>query len=157
MQGVCGFNPWSENWGPTMLLSMAEIKILKIILYERYNSCLAVAMLLTQEFISPGKISRFFWGKVIYSIELASANVQSRPSTEELMLSNCGAREDSWESLGLQGDQTSWSSRKSILNIHWKDWCWSTNTLATWCEELAYLKRLWCWERLRAGEVDDRG
>ena len=22
------------------------------------------------------------------------------------------------------------------LNIHWKDWCWGSNTLATWCEEL---------------------
>ena len=28
-------------------------------------------------------------------------------SAEELMLSNCGAGEDSWESLGPQGDQTS--------------------------------------------------
>ena len=28
-------------------------------------------------------------------------------STEELTLSNCGAGEDSWESLGLQGDPTS--------------------------------------------------
>ena len=28
-------------------------------------------------------------------------------STEELMLSNCGVGEDSWESLGLQGDPTS--------------------------------------------------
>ena len=28
--------------------------------------------------------------------------------------------------------------RKSILNIHLKDWCWSwsSNALATWCEEL---------------------
>ena len=30
-------------------------------------------------------------------------------STKELMLSNCGAGEDSWESLGLQWDQTSQS------------------------------------------------
>ena len=30
-----------------------------------------------------------------------------RLSTEELMLSNFGAGKDSWESLGLQGDQTS--------------------------------------------------
>ena len=29
-----------------------------------------------------------------------------RLRAEELMLSNCGAAEDSWESLGLQGDQT---------------------------------------------------
>ena len=28
-------------------------------------------------------------------------------SAEELMLLNCGAGEDSWESLGLQGDPTS--------------------------------------------------
>ena len=58
------------------------------------------------------------------------------------MLLNCGVGEDSWESLGLQGDPTSPSQRKSVLNIHWKDWCWSwnANTLATWCEELTYLK-----------------
>ena len=39
---------------------------------------------------------------------------------------------------------------QSVLNIHWKDWCWSwnSNTLATWCEELTHWKRLWYWERL---------
>ena len=49
--------------------------------------------------------------------------------------------------------------RKSVLNIHWKDWCWSwnSNTLATWCRELTHLKRPWRWERLRAGEGDDKG
>ena len=32
------------------------------------------------------------------------------------------------------------------------------NTLATWCEELTYLKRPWCWEWLKAvGGVDIRG
>ena len=31
------------------------------------------------------------------------------------------------------------------------------NTLATWCEDLAHLKRPWCSERFRAGEEDDRG
>ena len=77
-----------------------------------------------------------------------------------MMLSNCCAREDSWESLGLQGDPTSQSWRKSTLNIHWKDWCWSwnSNTLATWWEELTHWKRPQCWERLKAGgEGDDRG
>ena len=81
-------------------------------------------------------------------------------STEELMFLNCGVREDSWESLGLQGDPTSPSWRKSVLDVHWKDWYWSwnSNTLATWCEELTHLKRLWCWERLKVGgEGDDRG
>ena len=72
------------------------------------------------------------------------------------MLLNC----DSWESLGLQGDPTSPSWRRSVLGVHWKDWCWSWNsiTFATSCEELTHWKRPWCWERLRAGgEGDDRG
>ena len=49
------------------------------------------------------------------------------------MLLNCGVGEDSWESLGLQGDPTSPSLKKLVLNIHWKDWCWrwNTNTLTT--------------------------
>ena len=43
--------------------------------------------------------------------------------------------------------------------IHWKDWCWSwsSNTWATWWQELTHWKRPWCWERLKAGEGDDRG
>ena len=52
------------------------------------------------------------------------------------------------------------ASRRSILGVPWKDWCWSwnSNTLATWCEHLNHLKRPWCWERLRAGgEGDNRG
>ena len=34
---------------------------------------------------------------------------------------------------------------------------WNSNILATWYEELTYLKRPWCWERLKAGGEDDRG
>ena len=47
--------------------------------------------------------------------------------------------------------------RRSVLSVHWKDWCWSwnSNTLATWCEELTHLKRPWCWKRLRAGGEGD--
>ena len=34
----------------------------------------------------------------------------------------------------------------------------NSNTLATWCEELTHLKRVWCWERVKAGgEGDNRG
>ena len=36
-------------------------------------------------------------------------------------------------------------------------WRWSSNTLATWCEELTLKKRPLCWERLKAGEGGDRG
>ena len=45
------------------------------------------------------------------------------------------------------------------LNIRWEDWCWSwsSNTLATWCEEPTNWNRPWCWERLKAEEEGDRG
>ena len=68
-----------------------------------------------------------------------------RLSVKELMLLNCGAGEDSWESLGLQGDPTSPFWRRSTLGFLWREWCWSWNysTLATSCEELIHWKRLW--------------
>ena len=40
---------------------------------------------------------------------------------------------------------------------HLTNWSWSSDTLATWCEELTHLKRPCCWERLKEGEGDDRG
>ena len=67
---------------------------------------------MVHSFIELGKV----WVHVIIWTE------HQRLSMEELILSNCGAGEDSWESLGLQRDQTSQSWRKSALNIHWKDW-----------------------------------
>ena len=78
---------------------------------------------------------------------------------QELMLLNCGVGEDSWESLGLQGDPSSPFWRRSVLWFLWKDWYWGWNssTLATLCEELTHWKRLWCWEGLGAREGDDRG
>ena len=55
---------------------------------------------------------------------------------------------------------TARTSNQSILMeinpeyIHWNDWCWSWSsyTLATWC----HWKRLWCRERLKTEEEDDR-
>ena len=48
-----------------------------------------------------------------------------------------------------------WAARRSNQSIlkkispeYWLEgWCWSwnSNTLATWCKELTYLKRPWCW------------
>ena len=39
------------------------------------------------------------------------------------------------------------------LEYSLEDWCWSwsSNALATWCEEPTHWKRPWYWERLRAG------
>ena len=36
---------------------------------------------------------------------------------------NCGVGEDSWESLGLQGDPTSPFWRRSALGFLWREWC----------------------------------
>ena len=77
---------------------------------------------------------------------------------EELMLSNCGAGKCPltvpWTAVILNQSIL----KKSTLNIHWKDWCESSNTLVTWCEELTHWKWPWCWERLRAGgEEGNRG
>ena len=101
-----------------------------------------------------------------------------------VMLLNCDAGEDSWESLGLQEDQTSQFWRELALNIHWKDWCWSwsSSTLATWgradsLEKILMLgkiegRRRRGWQRMRwldssdsmamnlsklQGTVEDRG
>ena len=68
------------------------------------------------------------------------------------MLLNCGVGEDSWESLGLQGDPTSPFWRRSTLGFLWRKWCWSWNssTLATSWEELTH------WKRLMLGGIEGR-
>ena len=53
-----------------------------------------------------------------------------------------------------------YATRRSNLNVQWKDWSWSwsSNTLATWCEEATLCKRPCCWKRLRAEwEEGNRG
>ena len=57
---------------------------------------------------------------VMYGCESWTAK---KVSTEELMLLNCGVGEDSWESLGLQGDPTSPFWRRLTLGFLWKEWC----------------------------------
>ena len=81
-------------------------------------------------------------------------------SAKELMLLSCGVGEDSWESLGLQGDPTShpkgdqsWvfigrtdpeAETPILWPLHAKSWLIG--------------KKPWCWEGLKAGgEGDDRG
>ena len=46
----------------------------------------------------------------------------------------------------------------SLEGLMLKPKLWSSNTLATWCEESTHWKRPWCWERSKAGgEEDDTG
>ena len=57
-----------------------------------------------------------------------------------------------------------WTARRSNQSIlkeispeySLKCWSWNSNPLTTWCEELTHWKRPWCWQRLKAGERDDR-
>jgi len=79
-----------------------------------------------------------------------------------------GRRTDSfelwcWRRL-LRVPWTAMRSNQSILkeispeySLEGRCWSWSSNPLATWCEELTHWKRPWCWERLKAGgEGNDR-
>ena len=52
----------------------------------------------------PSSQSYGFSGSYVWMWEL---DHKEKLSTKKLMLLNCGVREDSWESLGLQGDPTS--------------------------------------------------
>ena len=52
---------------------------------------------------------------VMYGCE---SSLWRKLSAKKLMLLNCGVGEDSWESLGLQGDPTSPSWRRSVLGVH---------------------------------------
>ena len=80
-------------------------------------------------------------------------------SAEELMLLNCGVGEDSWESLGLQGDPTSplkeispgCSLEGMMLKL-------KLQYFGHLMLRVDSLERLWCWEGLGAGgEGDIRG
>ena len=52
---------------------------------------------------------------VLYGCE---SGPRRKLSTKRLILLNCGVGEDSWWSLGLEGDPASPSERRSVLNIH---------------------------------------
>ena len=94
---------------------------------------------------------------IMYGCEIWTIKLSSK----ELMLLSCGAEKTLESPLDSKTIQPGNPKRyQSVLNIHWKDWCWSwnSNTLATSCQELIHWRRSWCWERLKArGEGDDRG
>ena len=81
-------------------------------------------------------------------------------SAEELMLLNCSVLEDSWESLGPQGDPTIHSEGDQLWDFFGGNVA-EAETPVLWpphCKELTHWKRLWCWEGLgEGGKGDDRG
>ena len=70
-------------------------------------------------------------------------------SARELMLLNCGIGEDSWESLGLQGDPTSPFWRRSALGFFGRNDA-KAETLVLWPphEKCWLIGKDWCWEGL---------
>ena len=73
------------------------------------------------------------------------------------MLSNCGVGEYSWESLGLQGDQISQSSRKPEYSLEGLMLNLKLQYFGHLVQRTDSLEIPWCWERLKAGgEGDDR-
>ena len=69
------------------------------------------------------------------------------------MLLNCGAGEDSWESLGLEGRRSNQSIlKKIVLGVHWKDWCWSWNS-NTWPHDT---KNQLIWKDPDFGKIEGR-
>ena len=86
-------------------------------------------------YILQGTFYKVYCYNTIFKFGFSSGHVwmweldcEEKLSAEELMLLNCGVREDSWESLGLQGDPTSPFWSRSVLGVLWKDWCWSWNS-----------------------------
>ena len=72
------------------------------------------------------------------------------PRTEEPGRLQSMGSQQVWHDLSTK-QVMSYILKESTLNIHWKHWCWSSNTLATWCKEPTHWKRPWCWKRLKAG------
>ena len=75
------------------------------------------------------------------------------------MLLNCGVGEDSWESLGLQGDPTL-NPKGNQPWIFFRKTDAEVETAILWplYAKSWLIGKDWCWERLRAGgDGDDRG
>ena len=122
--------PWMEE--PCGLLSMGLHRVGHD--WSDLAAAAADSILKSRDVTLPTKVHLVKLWFFQWSCTAMRGGLWRRLSAEESMLLNCGVGEDSWESLGLQGDPTSPFWRRSVLNIHWKAWCWSWNSssLATW-------------------------
>ena len=86
-----------------------------------------IARLLSSPYTSILGFAIDWWGHVwMWELDCEEYWVPKKPvkkadCEEELMLLNCGVGEDSWESLGLQGDLTSPFWRRSALGFLWRN------------------------------------
>ena len=81
---------------------------------------------------SPYSQSYGFYSTHVWMWEL---DQKRRPSAKELMLLNLVLEKTPQSPLDSKEIKPVNHKRKPILNNHWKDWCWSTNTLGTWPQE----------------------
>ena len=106
-------NGWGNSgrlyWGAPKSLQMvtAAMKLKDVHSFEEklwpsQTACSKVETLLCQQRSIYSKLWFYQWSCVDVRVGL-----WGKLSAEELMLLNCGVGEDSWESLGLQGDPTS--------------------------------------------------
>ena len=95
----------------------------------RYNGSMHIGSMYTLEVITP---KRF-----LVSFAVHSSTVHS---TGNHCFAFCHPRLDyilykwnhKWNHTDCTTMNTTRPQRISTLNIHWKDWCWSSSTLATW-------------------------
>ena len=89
--------------------------------------------------------------------------LERKLSAKELMLLNCGVKEDSWVPWTARRSNQSIlreiSPECSVLNVGRTDVEAETPiTLATWCKGLTHWKRLWCgkdWGKEEKGTTED--
>ena len=115
-------NRWGNNrnsdrllfsWAPKSLqMVTAAIKLKRHLLLGRKAMTNLDSILKRRDMTLSIKV-HLIKAMVFFNSHLWMWELDQRLRTEELMLLNCGVGEDSWESLGLQGDQTS-QSWKSI-------------------------------------------
>ena len=111
-------NRWGNNWSSDKLDYLGfqitangdwslEIKRLLFFGKKSYDKLRWCIKKEKHHFANRGLYSQI----MIFSVVKYGCDIWTtkRLSAKELMLSNCGAGEDSWESLGQQGDQTSQS------------------------------------------------
>ena len=109
-------NSWGNNetvagfifWAPKSLQMVTAAMKLRCLLLGRKVITNLYSILKSQDITLPTKVclvKTVVFTVVMYGCESWTIKL----STKELMLLNCGVGEDSWESLGLQGDPSSQS------------------------------------------------
>ena len=144
------------SWAPQSLLMVTAAMNLKDMLLGRKTMTNLHSILKTRDITLPTKVhivKTLLFSVVIYGCDSWTRKKNWRFWTVVL--------EKTLERIPWTTRNSNQSNLKEInpeYSLEGLSWSWSSNTLATWCRELTYLKRPWCWERLGAGgEGDDRG